>query len=180
MDETRSRKGTFFENQGLGFIRQNPVFCPQLRATILETLTRLGAPEADGGVYVCTEGPRLETAAEIRKLALLGADLVGMTLCPEVFLARELEMCYAPVCYVTNYAEGVRPAGFEPGRLFEGLATEGELKAVASAVARFPDIISTLAALLGGQTRGCACARLMERYRKRGDIGPDWRSWVSR
>ena len=50
MDETRSRKGTFFENQGLGFIRQNPVFCQQLRATILETLTRLGAPEADGGV----------------------------------------------------------------------------------------------------------------------------------
>jgi 5'-methylthioadenosine phosphorylase len=182
IDETRLRKSTFFENKGLGFIRQSPLFCPNLRAIVLEAVRQLKArlSAADGGVYVCTEGPRLETAAEIRKFATLGADLVGMTLCPEVFLARELEMCYAPICYVTNYAEGVRPAEFVPGRLFEGLASQEEMKAVASSIARFPDILFKTAELLGRQPRPCACARLMERYRKRGDIGPDWRSWVSK
>ena len=56
-------------------------------------------------VYACTEGPRLETPAEIRKLRILGADLVGMTLAPEAFLAREKEICYSPFCYLANYAD---------------------------------------------------------------------------
>ena len=180
LDETRTRKGTFFEGKGIGFVRQNPVFCPRLRQSLLGALQQLNLPHSDGGVYVCTEGPRLETAAEVRKYALLGADLVGMTLCPEVFLARELEMCYAPICYVTNYAEGVRPeTAFEPGRLFEGLASEKELGAVALSVARFPDILYQAGEILAGVSRDCPCPRLMDRYRKRGDIGPDWRTWVS-
>ena len=180
LDETRLRKGTFFENKGIGFVRQNPVFCTHLRGVLLQALKDLKVQCTDGGVYVCTEGPRLETAAEIRKYTLLGADLVGMTLCPEVFLARELEMCYAPICYVTNYAEGIRQkTAFEPGRLFEGLASEKELDAVALAVARFPDILYRAGELLAEPPRNCPCPRLMERYRKRGDIGPDWRTWVS-
>ncbi len=179
LDETRRRKDTFFENKGIGFVRQNPVFCPCLRDALLQGLRELRLSHSDGGVYVCTEGPRLETAAEIRKYAALGADLVGMTLCPEVFLARELEICYASVCYVTNYAEGVRPAAFEAGRLFEGLATEKELDAVASSVKKFPDILYATTRLLRDRPRDCSCPRLMDRYRKRGDIGPDWRTWVT-
>ena len=180
LDETRLRKTTFFEGKGIGFVRQNPVFCTHLRSVLLGAVTQLNLEHSDGGVYVCTEGPRLETAAEIRKYALAGADFVGMTLCPEVFLARELEICYAPICYVTNYAEGVRPGtAFEPGRLFEGLASKKELDAVALAVARFPDILCATGRLLDGQPRNCPCPRLMERYRKRGDIGPDWRTWIS-
>ncbi|MCB8945146.1 MAG: MTAP family purine nucleoside phosphorylase [Ardenticatenaceae bacterium] len=57
-------------------------------------------------VYVCTEGPRLETAAEIALAAELGADVVGMTLCPEVWLAAELGLAYASLCLVTNFATG--------------------------------------------------------------------------
>jgi 5'-methylthioadenosine phosphorylase len=57
-------------------------------------------------VYVCTEGPRLETAAEIELAAELGADVVGMTLCPEVWLAAELGLAYASLCLVTNFATG--------------------------------------------------------------------------
>ncbi|MEW5986677.1 MAG: MTAP family purine nucleoside phosphorylase [Chloroflexota bacterium] len=56
--------------------------------------------------YVCTEGPRLETAAEIELAADLGADVVGMTLCPEVWLAAELGLGYASLCLVTNFATG--------------------------------------------------------------------------
>lgn len=57
-------------------------------------------------IYVCTEGPRLETAAEIELAADLGADVVGMTLCPEVWLAAELGLGYASLCLVTNFATG--------------------------------------------------------------------------
>ena len=58
-------------------------------------------------VYVCTEGPRLETPAEIRAYRQLGADVVGMTLSPEVWLAAELGLGYASLCYVTNIAAGL-------------------------------------------------------------------------
>lgn len=58
-------------------------------------------------VYVCTEGPRLETAVEIRLAGQLGADVVGMTLCPEVWLAAELGLAYASLCLVTNFATGL-------------------------------------------------------------------------
>jgi 5'-methylthioadenosine phosphorylase len=66
------------------------------------------------GIYACSEGPRLETAAEIRGFRRAGADVVGMTLAPEVFLARELGIAFASLAYVTNYATGVEPAHGAP------------------------------------------------------------------
>jgi 5'-methylthioadenosine phosphorylase len=66
------------------------------------------------GIYACAEGPRLETAAEIRGFRRAGADVVGMTLVPEVFLARELRISFASLAYVTNYATGVEPAHGAP------------------------------------------------------------------
>ena len=62
---------------------------------------------ADHGIYVCTEGPHLESPAQIRMLRSFG-DVVGMTGYPEVVLARELELCYASICIVTNPAAGMR------------------------------------------------------------------------
>jgi len=59
------------------------------------------------GTYAATEGPRLETSAEIKALSLLGADVVGMTLVPEIVLARELSMHFASVNVVTNLAAGI-------------------------------------------------------------------------
>ncbi len=178
IDETKRRTYTLFEGLGIGFVRQNPVFCPELRKSTSTVLYDLDAEHRHTGIYVCTEGPRLETPAEIRKYKLLGGDLVGMTLVPEVFLAKELEMCYMPICYVTNYAEGIRPAGFVPGVLFEGLISDEQRRIVDASVARFPEIIHELVTRLSGQERVCACGRLMERYRKRGDIGEDWRTWI--
>jgi 5'-methylthioadenosine phosphorylase len=66
------------------------------------------------GIYACSEGPRLETAAEIRGFRRADADVVGMTLVPEVYLARELGMPFASLAYVTNYATGVEPAHGAP------------------------------------------------------------------
>lgn len=181
IDETRRRAGTFYEHGGLGFIRQNPVFCPSVRSTLADALSGLGLEFASGGTYVCTEGPRLETPAEIRMYKLCGADFVGMTLVPEVFLARELEMCYAALCYVTNYAEGVKEAEFKPGVLFDGLSDEDERRTVEATVEKFPAIVSAFAGLAyaeAEQDPGCKCSRAMQRYRDRGDIGDDWREWM--
>lgn len=181
LDFTRNRPSTFYEGKGIGFLRQFPVFCERLRAALRSNAKRSEVGRVHfGGTYACTEGPRLETPAEVRFLARAGADLVGMTLCPEAFLARELEICYAPVAYVTNYAEGVRKMPYRPGALFEGMLPPGEAEAVEAAKNAIPGIAIAAARAVAGEERDCPCAVSMERYRKRGDIGPDFRDWVSR
>ena len=181
LDFTRSRPSTFYEGGRVGFIRQHPVFCETLRAALKAAAgdTALASRLRLGGTYACTEGPRLETAAEIRFLAMAGADLVGMTLCPEAFLARELEICYAAFCYVTNYAEGARALPYSPGDLFEGMLPQGEACAVEAAKNAIPGVAIAAMAAVENETRDCPCAVSMERYRKKGIIGPDFRKWVS-
>ncbi len=179
LDEGRQQPYTFFPHRGLGFVRQNPVFCPELRLALIAGLSRGPFTLHPAGVYTATTGPRLETPAEIHKYKLLGGDLVGMTLVPEVFLARELELCYAPVCYVVNYAEGIKDRPYQPGVLFEGLATPAEIARVQEVEAAFADLILPLLPAVAATPRRCPCPWLMERYRQRGDIGPDWRQWFA-
>jgi len=181
LDFTRNRPSTFYEGKGIGFIRQAPVFCDRLREALRSASKRREAGKRIhfGGTYACTEGPRLETPAEIRFLARAGADLVGMTLCPEAFLARELEICYAPVAYVTNTAEGVRKMPYRRGALFEGMLPPGEAAAVEAAKNAIPAIAIAAARAIAGEERDCPCAVSMERYRKRGVIGPDFHGWVA-
>lgn len=178
LDETRGRPSTFFEKGGLGFIRQNPVFCPTLRGLLIKTLEGFGLEFRYHGTYVCTQGPRLETPAEVRKFASFGGDLVGMTLVPEVFLARELEMCYAALCYVSNYAEGVVDRPFRAGELFEGLSDTEERKMVAQAVANFPRVIMGLAEAAEKVEDACPCRAAMRRYKLEGKVGENWREWI--
>lgn len=181
LDFTRRRPSTFYEGKGIGFIRQHPVFCETLRGAILGVARRAGGTGRlhDGGTYACTEGPRLETPAEIRFLASAGAALVGMTLCPEAFLARELEICYAPLAYVTNYAEGVRNLPYRRGDLFEGMLPPSAAAAVEASKNAIPGIAIAAAGSIAGAERDCPCAVSMERYRKKGVIGPDFREWVA-
>ncbi|MBI4978168.1 MAG: MTAP family purine nucleoside phosphorylase [Spirochaetes bacterium] len=178
IDETKYRARTFYENTGLGFIRQNPVFCPCLEGFIVKVVKRAGLTLKKGGVYVCTDGPRLETKAEIRKYASYGGSFVGMTLAPEAFLARELEMCYRPLCYITNYAEGVVERRYKSGELFEGMNDAGEKQKFEYAVSKLSDIVTAAAAELdadsGLLSGDCSCRMSMERYRKRGDIDAKW------
>jgi len=178
LDEGRGGPHTFFTGVGWGFIRHHPLFCPQLKTAMLTALAGVPFTVHDRGVYVATTGPRLETAAEIRKFVLLGGDLVGQTLAPEVFLARELELCYAALTYVVNYAEGLMDRPYQPGVLFEGLATPAEVARVAAVEAAFPEIILKILPALAATPRACPCPRLMERYRQRGDISEDWKTWV--
>jgi 5'-methylthioadenosine phosphorylase len=178
LDEGRGGSPTFYAGVGWGFIRHQPLFCPELREAMLAALEGVPFRVHREGVYVATTGPRLETAAEIRKFRLLGGDLVGQTLVPEVFLARELELCYAGLTYVVNYAEGLVDRPYQPGVLFEGLATPAEVARVAAVEAAFPALMLRILPALADTSRDCPCPRLMERYRLRGDISGDWRSWV--
>ncbi|MHB9036819.1 MAG: MTAP family purine nucleoside phosphorylase [Armatimonadota bacterium] len=177
IDETKGRAYTFFEGLGIGFIRQNPVFCPELSASLAQVITKHQGHCRRDDVYVCTQGPRLETCAEIKKFSAYGGTLVGMTLVPEAFLAKELEMCYCSVCYVTNYAEGIVERTYEPGKLFEGLLSDEEKSKVDAAVKSLPGIVIEALATVPDPPE-CRCGLSMERYRRRGDIGPDWHSWI--
>lgn len=168
IDETRNRPSTFFEGTGIGFIRQNNPFCPQIRKALHDVLHNATLPHHEEAVYACTEGPRLETPAEIRKLRILGADLVGMTLVPEAFLAREKEICYTPFCYLTNYAEGVKPRKFKKGELFEGMQTAEEKKQVDESIQKFPMLIRTVFENLKGEERTCDCPEALRRYKNKG------------
>ena len=179
IDETRNRARSFYQGTGLGYIRQNPVFCPELRDGAERAVRMLRLECRDFGVYVCTEGPRLHTPAEIRRYRKDGADLVGMTLCPEVFLARELEICYAAICCVADYAEGVYERDVRPGVLFDGLIGDAEREAVEESLSRSLEIASLLFRNLGDE-RHCGCGLSMERYRKEGRIGDDWHTWIGK
>ena len=83
----------------------------EVREGLLAAARSLGIPHEPSAVHAVTQGPRLETAAEIRRLARDGCDIVGMTAMPEAALARELCMGYGSVCMVVNPAAGL---GEEP------------------------------------------------------------------
>ena len=96
IDFTRSRSSTFYDNEAVHVDMSQP-YCAEMRSAIIEAAKGTLSGVEERGVYAATEGPRFETPAEIRMLATLGCDVVGMTGMPEVVLARELEMCYASV-----------------------------------------------------------------------------------
>ncbi len=77
-----------------------------VRGMLLAVAQRIGEPVTDGAVYATTQGPRLETAAEINRMQGDGADIVGMTGMPEAGLARELDLPSAALCVVANWAAG--------------------------------------------------------------------------
>ena len=82
-------------------------YCPNLRRTISRVAERTGVPVITHGTYVCAEGPRFESPAEVRLFAHLGGDVIGMTGLPEAVFAREAGLCYAAVAIVTNYGAGL-------------------------------------------------------------------------
>jgi len=109
LDFTKNRVTTFYEGgeRGVAHVDVTAPYCAELRSVLKQSAEKLGIPVHATGTYVCTEGPRFETPAEIKAFTILGGDLVGMTNVPEVVLAREAEMCYATVSMVTNFAAGI-------------------------------------------------------------------------
>jgi 5'-methylthioadenosine phosphorylase len=105
IDFTKTRASTFHDNSVAHIDVTNP-YCPEIRESIIKAAKMLGIDLHEKATYVCTEGPRFETAAEIRMFSLLGGDVIGMTNIPECVLARELGICYAAIAVVANPAAG--------------------------------------------------------------------------
>ncbi len=109
IDFTSQRALTFYdgENGPVAHVDFTEPYCPEIRTDILKAGRDLKQELIDGGCYVCTDGPRFETPAEIKMFKQWGGDLVGMTNVPEVVLAREAGLCYATIALSTNFAAGI-------------------------------------------------------------------------
>lgn len=108
IDYTHGRNSTFFDqpDRSVTHIDFTHPYCEALRRRLLKAARAAGETMVEGGTYAATQGPRLETAAEIDRLERDGAHMVGMTGMPEAALARELGLCYAAIAVVVNYAAG--------------------------------------------------------------------------
>lgn len=113
IDYTWGRISTFCEEVGTPVQHAEfaEPYSASLRAALLDAGRRAGVPLRATGCYGATQGPRLETCAEITRMRRDGCDLVGMTGMPEAALARELELDYACLAVVANWAAGCDPAG---------------------------------------------------------------------
>lgn len=141
VDFTRGRVSTFGMEgtyDALWSVTGSP-FDPQARSVLLQVAQEQGAQVHARGVYACTEGPRLETTAEVRLLVGAGADVVGMTLCPEVWLARELGLRYASLGYITNHATGIEPQVLS-GRQFGPVVAQTCFPLLLAAAERLRDL----------------------------------------
>jgi 5'-methylthioinosine phosphorylase len=118
IDYTHGREHTFFSGTDRSVIHVDFTvpYCEALRQGLLQAGTAAEEAIVAGGTYAATQGPRLESAAEINRLERDGADMVGMTGMPEAALARELGLCYAAIAIVVNHAAG-RAASTEAIRL---------------------------------------------------------------
>lgn len=110
VDFTRLRAQTFYDSEPVVHVDVTDIYCPEIRKALIEVSGRSPRKVWNESVLACTDGPRYETPAEIGMMRNAGCDIVGMTSAPEAFLARELEICYGAVCFVTNMAAGLQKA----------------------------------------------------------------------
>lgn len=157
IDQTHGRENTYFDRDEVVHIDFTEPFCNELRELIFCAGERKGIPLVRGGTYVCTNGPRLETKAEIRYFSTVGADIVGMTLMPEASLARELEICFASISVVTNYAAGI--SGFK-------LTTTEVVETMRSSIEKIRTLLREFLTVKGmGEKGRCLCQEALREAR---------------
>lgn len=124
IDMTKSREGTFYDGifRGVAHFDMTNPYCGHLRKAIIIAARQENIKLHQHGTYICTEGPRFETPAEIKAFQSWGADVVGMTNVPECQLAREAEICYATISMVTNFAAGISPSALTHKEVLDCMA----------------------------------------------------------
>lgn len=167
LDFTKGRPRSFFdETEAWVRVDMTDPFCGEVRGSLIAAATPLFDRVARRGVFLCGEGPRFETRAEIRMFRQLGADIIGTPLVPEVVLAREAEMCFASIAPIINFASGladtVKHVG--PGSMVDFYYRSGFHDRIELAIE------AALRAL--PVERACACGRAME-HAFHGDA-PGW------
>ncbi|MES9829074.1 MAG: S-methyl-5'-thioinosine phosphorylase [Candidatus Thiodiazotropha sp.] len=123
IDYTFGREHTIFDNDlsHVTHIDFTMPYCEELRQDLIEAGRLSGVNPVAGGTYGATQGPRLETAAEIIRMERDGCDLVGMTGMPEAALAREFNLCYASCAVVSNWAAGKSEGSISMGDIEKNL-----------------------------------------------------------
>jgi 5'-methylthioadenosine phosphorylase len=142
IDYTWGRRSTYFEGGDVPVthIDFTHPYTEPLRQRILAAARAAGERLLDGGVYAATQGPRLETAAEVDRIERDGADVIGMTGMPEAALAREIGIDYAAIAVVVNHAAG-------RGESKEGIAMDRIETMLQATIGRARRVIEALVVL---------------------------------
>ncbi len=150
VDFTRGRPTTFYDGGRVYHVSMADPFCPELTRLAAATGEEAGSPFAQGKTYVCVEGPRFSTRAESRFFRSL-ADIIGMTVVPEVTLARERALCYVCLAMVTDF-DVWQPRAVEAEDIGRVMGQNAE---------RIQRVLEKLLPKLGGP-RTCPCARALD------------------
>ena len=153
IDRTRNRSNTFFENDMVVHIAFADPFCAHTSHMVVHAAQDLGVNVHSGGTMVVMEGPAFSTRAESFMYRSWGADLIGMTALPEAKLAREAEICYATMAWVTDY-DCWRQGG-------ETVTVEMIIGNLLKNVAASKDLLRNLIPRLNGP-RECPCATALK------------------
>lgn len=151
VDRTGGRTQSYFDGPDVAHASFADPYCPEGRATALKAAARCGWTAVDGGTQVVIQGPRFSTRAESRWYAAQGWSIVGMTAHPEVVLARELGLCYVPLCLVTDL-----DAGIEAGA---GVTQDQVMAVFAKNIGRLREVIAATLLSLPRQP-SCTCREL--------------------
>lgn len=152
-DRTKARVNSFFGDGIVAHVGFADPFCPQLSSQLVQTARALSIPTHAGGTYLCIEGPQFSTKAESRIYRNWGVDIIGMTAIPEAKLAREAEICYATLAFVTDY--DVWHTSDAP------VTVEMVIQNLSANVGNAKKIISAVAPVLTGP-RACDCTNALE------------------
>ncbi len=158
IDFTHGRPHSFFDDaQAWVRVDLTEPFCGEMRQALIQAASPLFDHLAERGVFICVEGPRFETPAEIGMFRQWGADIIGTPLVPEVVLAREAEICFASIAPIINFGAGLAAAVQHtgPGSMVDFYYGSGFHDRVERAIR---DAIRALP-----PQRRCGCGRALER-----------------
>ncbi|WP_433147628.1 S-methyl-5'-thioadenosine phosphorylase [Actinomadura nitritigenes] len=153
VDRTAARPQTYYDDGAAIHVSFSDPYCPVGRRAAVDAANAAGWAPVDGGALVVIEGPRFSTRAESRWFAGQGWTLVGMTGHPEAVLARELALCYTPLCLVTDL-----DAGIEEG---EGVTMDEVLRVFGENIGRLRGLVADVVKALPAE-RGCPCPSVLD------------------
>ncbi|GGV26378.1 purine nucleoside phosphorylase [Actinomadura cremea] len=153
IDRTSGRPQTYYDGGAAVHVSFSDPYCPAGRRTALRAARSTGWEPADQGTLVVIEGPRFSTRAESRWFASQGWTLIGMTGHPEAALARELALCYTPLCLVTDL-----DAGIEEG---EGVTMDEVLRVFGENIGRLRSLVAEIVTALPTE-RDCPCPDVLD------------------